>query len=167
MKMRFFVTFKVITVVVWSVAIHNPDPGITEVHKDDDLLHYSPVSSDSHCVLQPSDNGTEFCIRSGAIVIFSREKWFFVYHVCRTSTFLVRCYLGCGSWMEAISYDGKCKIVSPPACIGLTPRFRRFVFCLRTDEFVVESSSLIRNTDDAVTEERLRGDARYNVTFAC
>lgn len=149
--------------------------GLVEVSADGGLLHFTPESSWSHWfLLLPV--GTELVIGDETVVFRRGPEGELVVQLhlpfasidASDIAPLVWCELGCDDRIEAVAFDGRCEVTSPPACIRLIPRFRRLTFCLQSGEFVVDPSDRpFADIRDAVYAQRLHRDTPYNVTVTC
>ena len=164
----------------WTVSIilGSTDLGVLEVDQNGALLHYSPVSPHAHWLLPSFFDGCDILVGPGTIIVeYGLNDSLsmtlvgphpFSWHLVDVSA-LVRCHLGCDARIETMAFDGRCQIVTPPACIRFIPKFRRTLFCMRTGEFLVDPSSnpLIIDIGDAVFTGILHSKAPYHVTFDC
>ena len=76
------------TFVFQCVTTRVSDPGIIEIDKSGSILHYSPVSSGSHWLLQPSDEGIEYLVGPRDCHISHRCQRFIVHYIYRASGFV-------------------------------------------------------------------------------
>ena len=166
-------------VAVLILRVNFTESGLVEVDRDGALLHFTPVSSSSHWLLPSFPNDTHLTVGPGTVLVTRGEhdKSIFItlvgalpppVDVSHIST-LVRCELGCDARLEAVAFNEQCQIVAPPACVRLIPKFRRLVLCMRTGEFLTDSSvgPPFVSIDNAVDAARLVEKEPYIVTFDC
>ena len=176
LQMLLLFLFWEIVFVFQCVTTQISDPGIIEIDKSGSILHYFPVSFDSHWLLQPSDEGTEYLVGPGTVIFHtSANDSLFItftepvvsFENIKEISSLVRCYLGCDVRLEAMAFDERCEISLPPACVRFIPRFRHLDFCLTSGNFVSNPLFLLETIDDALAAGRLNAGQPYNVTFTC